>query len=1434
MRNVKRNVMALVAATAGIVCTASRSNAAGVSWTYAGPLPGQWSTNANWFGTGAAPATADDVFFVNNGSAAVAGTVTNVVDQNFTINTLINQARADLGNFHTTQINSGVTLTVQQGGAGTTMLVGTAPTLDLADAQVTTTITGGGTLLINSPSSNLIVRQTATNTGLHQATLNMSGLAHFSATVGSFEIARAINNTNGNRAFGTVFLAADNTITAGTLTVGQGASNAGSGQLFLGTTNVLNIGTMTVGERKQLGLVAFQTGVSNGSLRLRGQDGNGRVNTLVVGAQSFGSEGTGTVAAGTIDLTGGSGVAAGAGAGSIDAMIDNLIIGRANAGGSLTTATGRLTYDRGVIDANNVTLGAVGSGAVVGHRGQAILEVKNAGSLIVNNNMTFGQKNNATDMAGFGTLNILGGSARVQGDLNDATNNSAGNATISAAVTIAVSNGTTGGGSLSVIGNLNGTGGTINTSVNNLSALSLGGINVNAGTVALSVAGNSTISITNGANVSGGSVTLSASNGRINMGGTLVQNGGTTTVNTNAGIFTAAGVTSNTGTVTLNANNSSALTLGAISASGGNIVINTNTGGTATGTSLTINNNGSVRAQRLGSSVNPLTSTTFNNGTLTLDLGTGGLPGSPIVTTDQLTADGTNKLNLATSGQLSSGTFAAIDYSTIGGTGFTSFALGTLPSRVVAELINNVGNTSVDVHIIKGNDIPKWVGGTNGDWDINNTVNWKLATGGAPTTYQETGTDAAGNDSVLFDDSATGTTTINITTNVTPNSVTFNNSTKDYVLSGPGQIVGGGALVKNGTGRATISNANGNAFGVTSVNSGTLTLANSSSFTAVTVGSGGALEIGNGVAAGVGDAGSAAITTNGLVVLNRPDDFTTNIALSGGGTLTKKGVGAATLNGVSSSYTGNTVIESGRVFPINTEAFGTTGAGTVNVLSGAAVDVGGAATNVLSFAGRKFVIAGNGVDPNNGALTNTGNAQQNAFQLVALSADASIGGPSRFDIRGTLLSGIPQATLDLAGHTLTKVGNNFLGLVSADVSDGNIIVNGGTIDFERTTNVLNFNSGKTITVNNGATVFFFDYSGTLSRPMVFNGAVTLGNDTNNPAIVDSSITLAGDLTVTALNGNGTGSVTLNGVISETGGAHSITKNNNGTGNSRLVLAGNNTYSGGTTINGGTLEVGTGSTSGSLGTGPVINNATLTFNRAGALNVSQNISGSGVLYHNGSGTTTLGGTNTYTGTTTVTNGRLVLAGAGAHAPVFTGGGAVVNGGRLVFDYNGGPSVGPQVLSILDAGYDQSPKFSSGPIRTTNPDDPAKGLGWIEDSFFKKVTVGYTYYGDANLDGFVNVTDLGTLATHWQGSTNWAGGDFNYDGFVDVSDLGALATNWQAGVGSAPGPGSFESALALIGLGGVSVPEPALTGAVAFCLAAAASRRSGANRRRRRRG
>lgn len=95
-----------------------------------------------------------------------------------------------------------------------------------------------------------------------------------------------------------------------------------------------------------------------------------------------------------------------------------------------------------------------------------------------------------------------------------------------------------------------------------------------------------------------------------------------------------------------------------------------------------------------------------------------------------------------------------------------------------------------------------------------------------------------------------------------------------------------------------------------------------------------------------------------------------------------------------------------------------------------------------------------------------------------------------------------------------------------------------------------------------------------------------------------------------------------------------------------ILTGSSSYTAGTTINGGVLQLGNGGTSGSI-TGNVSttsSGATLAFNRSDAYAFSGTISGNGQISQIGTGTTTLNGNNTYTGKTTIAAGTLLLAAA----------------------------------------------------------------------------------------------------------------------------------------------------------------------------------------------
>jgi autotransporter-associated beta strand protein len=121
------------------------------------------------------------------------------------------------------------------------------------------------------------------------------------------------------------------------------------------------------------------------------------------------------------------------------------------------------------------------------------------------------------------------------------------------------------------------------------------------------------------------------------------------------------------------------------------------------------------------------------------------------------------------------------------------------------------------------------------------------------------------------------------------------------------------------------------------------------------------------------------------------------------------------------------------------------------------------------------------------------------------------------------------------------------------------------------------------------------------------------------------------------------------------------------GTGTTTFTGANTYSGATTISSGGLQIGGGSTAGTLGTGTVSNAGVLLFNRSDALTVSNTIGGAGVLRQVGNGTTSLTAPNPYTGATEVAAGTLRIgAGATAGSIGSTSGVSVAGGATLAFN------------------------------------------------------------------------------------------------------------------------------------------------------------------------
>ena len=466
--------------------------------------------------------------------------------------------------------------------------------------------------------------------------------------------------------------------------------------------------------------------------------------------------------------------------------------------------------------------------------------------------------------------------------------------------------------------------------------------------------------------------------------------------------------------------------------------------------------------------------------------------------------------------------------------------------------------------------------------------------------------------------------------------------------------VGGAVLTKGCTGVLILS-TNNTYTGGTLISAGTLRLGiNNALFSngVVNVNSAGTFDLGgfnqiidalNGVAGSVvtNSGGPATLTIGNANGNGLFGGVITDAGVGNALSLVKTGTGMEALSG-NNTYSGGTTINGGTLLlAINNALFSN---GVVTVNAAGTLYIGGFNQIIDALNG----VAGSVVTNSGGPATLTiGNANGNGL-FGGVIADAGVGNALSLVKTGT-------GTETLSGTNTYSGGTTISGGVLQFNDGGSVlgaITNNSALVFNSSGIVTNGNtiSGTGSLTQIGTGKLELDGANTYSGGTVItnSGTIVIGNNTalgsgnvqmwNRTAIgVNGVINLANNIQV---NGDPTfdstgGTLTLSGVISGGGDVYI-------TGTNAIIFTGNNTYTGDTTISNGTLQVGNGGTSGTLGSGNVTNLSFLVFARSDSISVSNNITGNGSLTQAGSGTLVINSANTYSGGTVVNGGTLTVA------------------------------------------------------------------------------------------------------------------------------------------------------------------------------------------------
>ncbi len=493
-----------------------------------------------------------------------------------------------------------------------------------------------------------------------------------------------------------------------------------------------------------------------------------------------------------------------------------------------------------------------------------------------------------------------------------------------------------------------------------------------------------------------------------------------------------------------------------------------------------------------------------------------------------------------------------------------------------------------------------WKGGTGNVWNSAGSSNW--LNGGVAEWFVP-------GDRVRFDATGAANTVVTLSGTLLADSVTVDAATS-YTLAGSGVISGDGGLTKTNSGTLTISGAAHTFTGPTVIGGGTLSVAALASgglpsAIGASSGNSGSLVLAGGTLRYTGGSTvverGATLTSGGgsVEVVSSGTTLTLSGVLAGTGKLTKTGAGTLELGG-SSTYSGGTLVNAGTLELGTPFANGAgLGTGPVTLANGSRLALYASSSGDTG-AGGPFV----------------------STLIVPAGATATLWTPFRFAFNGALQG---SGTLNLR---VNGVRGDFGGNGSAFTGQINVSTYSGAGVVRMTHSAGWPNARVKLLVN-----------ADLQNRIGGTPTLPVGELAGDPG---SFLTASGGNNglpaIWRVGGLNTSAVFAGAAVDGVG----FVKEGTGT----WIWTGTNSHSGTTTISGGVLQIGNGGTSGTAGTGPLVNNDVLAFRRADDLVHAGAISGSGELRQLGPGRLTLSAVNPYSGRTTVLAGTLALAGAGS--------------------------------------------------------------------------------------------------------------------------------------------------------------------------------------------